>query len=978
MAQLVFTVFLGGLAAFGQFPEWKHSGAVFINTTPDGANLPADVVVEDFPILLRLSSAFFDFSEARPDGADLRFSAASKPLAYEIEHWDAAQGSASIWVRTPQIAGNSRQELRMHWGNPDAGTLSEGKTVFSGDNGYVTVWHMAALVDSVGRVTASDTGTSAVPGLIGGARHLPGGKGINCGEANSGFPSGAAPHSTAAWIRAEALNATIVAWGNEKAQGKVVLKLASPAHVRTDCYFSNGNVRGTEPIPLGEWVHVVHTYESGNARIYVNGTLDSRNSAKNPALNIAESSRMYIGGWYNRYRFVGDIDELSISKVARSAAWVKLQYENQKPQQTLVGHLVQSGREFSASVDRLSIAEGTQARVHAKAGGAQKVYWLLNQRVLATDQFSVAIDAGRVKGNTARSLQFRAIYANEVKRIDIPITVTEAIPEPVFILEAPATWDGRSTIELRPRIANSAALAAAGASDLQYSWKVSGLATLSRVEADHLVLERAQSSGRLTVSLALSNGGEATHGETSISVEEPANDLWTPRVPGPDEKPLDGQFYARGPQNVGTLHCNGNPDAPADSLVLRLYADETCVDTRTQAPKPDQPYAFAIPLKPGLIGYRIELHAVSGGKETLLHKADDLVCGDAYLIEGQSNALATDTRDKAARETNPWIRSYGRPRHADKHGPNLWCKPVWKAEREHLAELGWWGMELAKSLLERHKMPICIINAAAGGTRIDQHQRDQADPTNLDSIYGRMLWRVREAKLTHGIRAVLWHQGENDQGAAGPDGGYGWESYHDYFVHMSADWKRDFPNLERYYVFQIWPNACSMGSGNGDMLREKQRSLGNLYSRMDVMSTLGIQPGGGCHYPLEGWTQIATLIQPAIERDFYGVAPTKSITAPNLQRARFVDAAKSAIRLEFDQPVVWDDQLREQFYLDGQGASVRQGVVDGNTLTLTLESPTNAGTIDYLHETRWKPENLLRGSNGIAALSFCAVAIEGE
>ena len=120
-----------------------------------------------------------------------------------------------------------------------------------------------------------------------------------------------------------------------------------------------------------------------------------------------------------------------------------------------------------------------------------------------------------------------------------------------------------------------------------------------------------------------------------------------------------------------------------------------------------------------------------------------------------------------------------------------------KREKEHLAELGWWGMELAKRLVESQKVPIFIVNGARGGTRIDQHQRNDENPTDLDTIYGRMLWRVKEARLTHGIRAIIWHQGENDQGAAGPDGGYGWETYQRYFVEMSADWKRDFPNVSR-------------------------------------------------------------------------------------------------------------------------------------------------------------------------------------
>ncbi|MCU0779870.1 MAG: sialate O-acetylesterase [Akkermansiaceae bacterium] len=94
---------------------------------------------------------------------------------------------------------------------------------------------------------------------------------------------------------------------------------------------------------------------------------------------------------------------------------------------------------------------------------------------------------------------------------------------------------------------------------------------------------------------------------------------------------------------------------------------------------------------------------------------------------------------------------------------NLWCKPVWKANnperKEYWAELGWWGMELAKRLVASRQVPVFILNGARGGTRIDQHQRNDADPTDLRTIYGSMLWRLQQARLTHGIRAVIWHQG---------------------------------------------------------------------------------------------------------------------------------------------------------------------------------------------------------------------------
>jgi hypothetical protein len=284
-------------------------------------------------------------------------------------------------------------------------------------------------------------------------------------------------------------------------------------------------------------------------------------------------------------------------------------------------------------------------------------------------------------------------------------------------------------------------------------------------------------------------------------------------------------------------------------------------------------------------------------------------------------------------------------------------------------------MELAKRLVESQKIPIFIINGAVGGTRIDQHQRCETNHTDLTTIYGRMLWRVEQARLTHGIRGVLWHQGESDQGSDGPDGGYGWETYQQYFVEMSAAWKQDFPNLRHYYIFQIWPNSCSMGNGHGDMLREVQRTLPRLYSHMDIMPTLGIKPPGGCHYPLTGWAEFARLMQPLIERDFYDKVTTTSITAPNLKKAYYTSTAKVAIALELDQPVVWADALASQFYLDGIADKVASGAVSGNMVTLQLKEASAAKKITYLKEMNWSQEKLMIGANGMAALTFCNVPI---
>ncbi len=970
-----------------QYADWRHTGSMYILTTPEGADLPASAVVEDFPLVVRLNRDFFDFTQARPNGEDIRFSTtAGRQLPYQIEQWDAREGSAVIWVRIPRITGNAMQELTVHWGNASAQCESDGKAVFDASNGHLVVWHMNGPVteDAVGAIRSKDLGTSAVPGMIGEARHFPGGKGVFCGENIATFPTGSAPHSSSVWFRGDKQNCRVLSWGKEYRQGKVQMWYNSPSKIRMDCYFSDADVRSNPVIPLGQWTHVVHTYRKSESRIYINGVLDTEARARSGALKIERPARMWIGGWYNRYDFIGDIDEVRISNVTRSPAWIKLEYENQKPLHTLVGPLVQPGDALSVAPGALTVSEGKSAKVSARVDGARKLYWILKrgteETVVGVDRRSYTFDAGRVGRDETPVLRLKAVYPDGVRTRDVAITVKEAIPDPAVSLEASEQWDGRKTIEIVPRIANVRAMQDAGAGELTYDWRVSGMAVIKEIAPGKLILTRAQNSGRMTVTLSVTNGGEPVTVSTEIAVREPDTDAWVRRIPEDIEMPVQGQFYARDPGGRGTLHCRGALKEKADEVFLRVFADGKAYAQEDMAPGRNGAYAFAVKLTAALVKYRFELGTRTGGKETVLHRAGDIVCGDAYLIEGQSNALATDTREESPRVTNEWVRSYGQPRYF-KEGEceNLWCKPVWKAHnkerKEYWAELGWWGMELANELVADRKVPVFILNGARGGTRIDQHQCNDENRTDLDTIYGRMLWRVRQARLTHGIRAVIWHQGESDQGAAGPDGDYGWKSYQRYFVEMSADWKRDFPNVSRYYVFQIWPNACSMGGGNGDMLREKQRTLPYLYSNMDILSTLDIRPGGSCHYPLAGWRVFARRVQNLLERDFYGAQSDEPITAPNLMRACYADAARRSIALEFDQPVVWDDRLVSQFYLDDTEGVVVSGAVTDNVLILTLKEPGAFERITYLKEMVWKQDNLLYGQNGKAVLTFRNVPI---
>ena len=965
--------------AVQSYDTWAHSGSLFVITTPEGANISAGLTETDFPVLIRLNTSTFTFAEAQPDGRDLRFTtAAGAVLSYQIEQWDPAAGLAAIWVKIPTITGNARQELKMYWGKAGVAAQSNGAAVFNATNGYAAVVHMnETLQDAVGSITPTNAGTTVVNGMIGKARRLAAGQGVAGGTNITSFQVGNGAHSSQAWMRPEVVNTIVQAWGQDQPQGKMVMQVASPPHINVDAWFSSGNVRGAGAIPLSEWTHVVHTHQNGAARLYVNGVLDgSANGAS--TMNVPSPARWGIGGWPNSYGFVGDIDEARISKVARSANWVKLEYENQKPLQTLMGSLVQAGTIFSAAPASATFNEGTSAAFTGQAGGAQKVYWIRKQNgvdtVLATDQFSLTISAGRVTGSQSYVIQFMGIYPTGIQTVDIPVTVTEDLPDPVFTLTGPATWDGRQTIAVTADVTNLADMQAKGVATLNYTWTVNGVAVAKQITPGTLTLTRSQGSGPMTVMLTMHNGGGMVTGTKTILVTEPATDPYVQRTPGIDEIPVTGQFYARDDSGLGKIYYNGAQAGTPDTVFLKVYTTDggdVLYATHSQALVAGR-YAFTAPVAAGRVTYKVVYGTTTGGVDTIVNTVTNLVCGDAYIFSGQSNAVATDSLP-ANLATDPWIRTYGQTNgtwgNAVRNGSDWW--------------IGYFAWPLAQSLSTTYNMPICIINGAVGGTRIDQHQANPANhtlPGSSYALYANLLNRVAGAKLTHGIRGIIWHQGENNSGSAAPTGDFDYKSYQQYFVEMSAAWKQDYPNFERSIIFQVMPKPCSMGP-KGDQLRNEQRLLPRLYSKMHILNTLGLPGYIGCHFTIAGYQNMASLTLPLMRQDFYGFVPPASVTAPILQRAWFTTTARNEVALEFDQPMAWNSVSAGNYFFSKVMGKVSTGSVSGNVVKLQLNSaiPANA-TIDYLEDEFWSfnepMSSLLAGANGIAALTFSDVPID--
>jgi len=133
MKYLVLILFLLGMfarPAAAQTPAqqpgrgWAHR--IPITLVNDGAELRSTQV------RVELSAANFNFSEAAPDGRDLRVADENgwALLPHWIESYDPAAKRAVIWLRVWAFPAHSRKTVFLYYGNPSAQTDANGPHTF--------------------------------------------------------------------------------------------------------------------------------------------------------------------------------------------------------------------------------------------------------------------------------------------------------------------------------------------------------------------------------------------------------------------------------------------------------------------------------------------------------------------------------------------------------------------------------------------------------------------------------------------------------------------------------------------------------------------------------------------------------------------------------------------------------------------------------------------------------------------------------
>jgi hypothetical protein len=336
---------------------WKFLKKLYLNTTASGANVPG--IVENFPVLVRLDAARFNFSLAQAGGSDIRFTKSNgTSLPYEIERWDAGAQTAEVWVKVDTVSGNNgSQYIVMYWGNPAAAGESNSAAVFDTSVGFQGEWHMneadgAPALDATGNHfdgSPSDTAPSAVAGMIGTAQEFNGKsnylqiKGSASGKLN--FPENGR-YTISAWVYVDTLIDSMTHMIVGKGHKQYYLKLFSSGRQEqwefTEFIDNVGfQITSYTPAVARSWKYLAGVRDRNNQSLYLDGKLVNFSSSAPigtaPGLRDTTSdvsigrSLRYVTDWNEGYGFFsGAIDEVQISNVSRSADWVKLSFMNQK------------------------------------------------------------------------------------------------------------------------------------------------------------------------------------------------------------------------------------------------------------------------------------------------------------------------------------------------------------------------------------------------------------------------------------------------------------------------------------------------------------------------------------------------------------------------------------------------------------------------------------------------------------------------
>jgi hypothetical protein len=312
----------------------------------DGSQV-ADTLT-DFVLLVRITDSHLkDF--AAGDGSDIYFAASDKTSAldFEIESYSGDSGALVAWVRVPSL--NAGQDSVLYIGYEDG---KSGRSNASGVwNGHRHVWHLAedpsagdgAVKDATGRSHGSARGgmgsAARVPAVAGSGLSF---DGKDDAVTYTNDVTGSGPGTLSGWVNQAADSgdngASIISFGNGALnQSRFLLGVAEQQRIKVGFY---GNDKQPETVLARDtWTHVAWVWTGSQSTVYVDGAVVF-GPASHASANTTGTSGS-IGGSTFGYDFfmTGLLDEVRVATQVRSPAWLRTEFNSQRPGSTFIKSL---------------------------------------------------------------------------------------------------------------------------------------------------------------------------------------------------------------------------------------------------------------------------------------------------------------------------------------------------------------------------------------------------------------------------------------------------------------------------------------------------------------------------------------------------------------------------------------------------------------------------------------------------------------
>lgn len=327
--------------------DWQYRKAITVKLPPAGSSGPASVVV---PIRLHVGNFTF-FSDLQPSGADLRFIAADgTALNYQIELLDPAGGLLVAWVEIPVTADTTEHPLWMYYGNPKA-AAPDATHVYGADQ--VLVLHFGEShgvprdATAYRNDAAESTAILGVPGVIGNGASFDGHGLVRIAQHPALQIAEGGAMTFSAWVKVDAESPRAVLFSETQQDRHLEIGLAglTPyAEVADGRRVSR--VESSGSLSTGAWHHVQVSIGNDIA-FYIDGALAGGGASGGlPAIAgdvsiggvgaIGAVSAIGAAGGGGEAALSGELDEVEISKVARSAWWALVSAQSQRTDASLV------------------------------------------------------------------------------------------------------------------------------------------------------------------------------------------------------------------------------------------------------------------------------------------------------------------------------------------------------------------------------------------------------------------------------------------------------------------------------------------------------------------------------------------------------------------------------------------------------------------------------------------------------------------